>query len=161
MTYEVTITNRGTKAARQVAVVVNFSDGIDPVSVEGATAEIGGGQALLDPIVSMGAGEAVKVKITAKASKGGSHLFAGEKSCTDPETRLASEQTTRYSSGSPRRPRKPPTPARPSCRAVRAYAKPTSAPQRGRAILPVLFVCDAPSGRQLRYSHGPRTFGPH
>lgn len=94
--YEVTITNRGTKAARNVAVVVNFSDGIDPLRVEGATAELGGGQALLDPIAAIGAGEAVKLTITAKASKGGSHIFRAEVRCTDPETRLASEQTTRF-----------------------------------------------------------------
>jgi uncharacterized repeat protein (TIGR01451 family) len=94
--YEVTITNRGTKAARQVAVVVNFSDGIDPISVEGAKAEIGGGQALIDPIASIGAGESVLLKVKAQASKGGSHIFRAEVRCTDPETRLASEQTTRF-----------------------------------------------------------------
>lgn len=94
--YEVTITNRGTKAARQVAVVVNFSEGIDPIGVEGAKAEIGGGQALIDPIASIGAGESVQLKVKAQASKGGSHIFRAEVRCTDPETRLASEQTTRF-----------------------------------------------------------------
>lgn len=96
VTYEVTIVNRGTKAARKVAVVVNFSEGIDPVSVEGGTAEIAAGQALFSPIVSIDAGATQKLKIKAKADRAGSHIFRAEVRCADPETRLASEQTTRF-----------------------------------------------------------------
>jgi uncharacterized repeat protein (TIGR01451 family) len=96
VTYEITITNRGTKAARKVAVVVNFSEGIDPISVEGGTADIGSGQASFHPIATIDAGGAHKLKIKAKADRAGSHVFRAEVRCTDPETRLASEQTTRF-----------------------------------------------------------------
>jgi uncharacterized repeat protein (TIGR01451 family) len=41
--YEIQIANRGTKAATQVQVVAQFSDGIEPVSVEGSPAEHGVG----------------------------------------------------------------------------------------------------------------------
>lgn len=96
VTYEVTIVNRGTKAARKVAVVVNFSEGIEPVSVEGGTAELASGQAMFSPIVAIDAGATHKLKIKAKADRAGSHIFRAEVRCTDPETRLASEQTTRF-----------------------------------------------------------------
>lgn len=96
VTYEVTIVNRGTKAARKVAVVINFSEGIDPISVEGGTAEIASGQAMFSPIVSIDAGATHKLKVKAKADRAGSHIFRAEVRCTDPETRLASEQTTRF-----------------------------------------------------------------
>lgn len=94
--YQVTITNRGTKAARKVAVVVNFSQGIEPTGVEGAKAEVGGGQALFQPISSIEPGAELVLKIKAKASKAGSHIFRAEVRCTDPDTRLASEQTSRF-----------------------------------------------------------------
>lgn len=96
VTYEVTLTNRGTKAARKVAVVVNFSEGIEPISVAGGTAEVGGGQATFAPIISIEPGASHQLKVTAKADRAGSHVFRAEVRCTDPETRLASEQTTRF-----------------------------------------------------------------
>lgn len=97
--YQVTITNRGTKAARKVAVVVNFSEGVEPTGVEGAKAEVGGGQALFQPISSIEPGAELVLKIKAKAEKAGSHIFRAEVRCTDPETRLASEQTSRFFGG--------------------------------------------------------------
>ncbi len=96
VTYEVTLTNRGTKAARKVAVVVNFSEGIEPISVAGGTAEVGGGQATFAPIISIEPGASHQLKVTAKADRAGSHVFRAEVRCSDPETRLASEQTTRF-----------------------------------------------------------------
>jgi uncharacterized repeat protein (TIGR01451 family) len=96
VTYEITITNRGTKAARKVGVVINFSEGIDPIGVEGGTADLASGQAVFHPIANIEAGGAHKLKIKAKADRAGSHVFRAEVRCTDPETRLASEQTTRF-----------------------------------------------------------------
>lgn len=94
--YEVTITNRGTKAARNVSVVVNFSEGIEPVATEGGRAEISDGQAIFSPIASIEPGAEQKLKVKAQATVSGSHIFRAEVRCSDPETRLASEQTTRF-----------------------------------------------------------------
>lgn len=96
VTYQVTIVNRGTKAARKVAVVVNFSEGMEPTSVEGGKAEVGSGQALFQPIASIEPGAEVVLKVKAKAERAGSHIFRAEVRCTDPDTRLASEQTNRF-----------------------------------------------------------------
>jgi uncharacterized repeat protein (TIGR01451 family) len=96
VTYELTITNRGTKAARKVAVVANFSTGVEPTGVSGGTADLSGGQAIFQPIAAIEPGASVKLQVKAKADRPGSHIFRAEVRSTDPETRLASEQTSRF-----------------------------------------------------------------
>jgi hypothetical protein len=48
--YEIQIVNRGTKAAQQVQVIAQFSEGIEPVAVEGSPAELVPGQAVFQPL---------------------------------------------------------------------------------------------------------------
>jgi uncharacterized repeat protein (TIGR01451 family) len=95
-TYEVHIANRGTKAARAVNVVAQFSEGIEPTAAEGARAELVPGQVLFQPIPRIDAGEEVVLRINARAEKEGNHVFRTEVKCSDPETRLANEGTTKY-----------------------------------------------------------------
>ncbi len=99
VTYEVLITNRGTKAAVEVSVLAQFSEGIEPVSADGAKAETMPGQVLFRPLPQIAPNETVKLQIKAKAATTGNHLFRAEVKCPDPETKLVAEQTTRYYGG--------------------------------------------------------------
>ncbi len=94
--YEVHIHNRGTKAARRVKVIAQFSEGIEPVAATGASAEIVPGQVLYEAISAVEAGEHVTLKITARADRPGNHIFRTEVKCEEPESRLIAEETTRY-----------------------------------------------------------------
>jgi hypothetical protein len=69
---------------------------VEPVRVSGGAAELGGGQALFTPIASIEPGAEITLQIIAKADRPGSHAFRAEVRCTDPETKLASEQTNRF-----------------------------------------------------------------
>ncbi len=94
--YEVKIVNRGSKAANDVKLVAQFSDGIEPSAATGQRNEIVTGQVLFDAIRSLPAGGEITVKITARAAKDGNLRFRAELSCSDPDTKLVSEESTRF-----------------------------------------------------------------
>jgi uncharacterized repeat protein (TIGR01451 family) len=111
-TYEISITNRGTKAATEVQVLAQFSEGIEPVSVEGGKAELIPGQALFRPLAKIAPSETLTLKVKARAQKSGTHLFRAEVKCGEPETKLVAEETTRfYGSATAATPSGTPTPA--------------------------------------------------
>ena len=109
--YEIVVTNRGTKAADDVKVVGFFSNGIEPVRVEGGRAEIVPGQVVFSPIPSLAAGRTLKLKITARATTAANHRFRAELECAVPETKLAAEDSTRYYSLDDPRVGKEPSPS--------------------------------------------------
>jgi hypothetical protein len=90
--YEMTIANRGSKAAEDVRVVAQFSHGIEPIRVEGHTGEVLTGQALFNPIARIEPGTTVRLKVTAKADRAGDHRFRAE--VRHGETSLMSEEAT-------------------------------------------------------------------
>jgi hypothetical protein len=94
--YEVQVMNRGTQAAEQVKIIVQFSAGIEPVAFEGCQAKLVPGQVLCQPLASLGAGEQVTLRIKAKAETAGAHQFRVEITGADEGTRLVSEGTTRF-----------------------------------------------------------------
>jgi uncharacterized repeat protein (TIGR01451 family) len=94
--YEVIVRNRGAKAATDIEVVGFFSNGIDPVKVEGSEYVIEDGKVLLTPIDSLAAGDERIFKIRARAHFRGNHIFRAEVHCHSPESALAQEGTTRY-----------------------------------------------------------------
>ena len=94
--YEVRVVNRGTKAAERVQVATFFSEGIEPIEVEGGAADIGVGQVVFQPIARIGAGQQLVFKITARAEHEGNHTFRTEVRCASPETKLAAQETTRF-----------------------------------------------------------------
>lgn len=97
--YEVRIMNRGTKAAEGVQIAAFFSEGVEPLAVEGGTAELGVGQVVFQPIPRIGAGQQVILKISAKADREGTHTFRTEVVCTSPKTELAAQETTQFYEG--------------------------------------------------------------
>lgn len=94
MTYEVHIVNRGTKAAHNVNVVGYFSEGIEPVNVQGWRADVEVGQVVLDTIPRISPGQEMVIKVIAKADRPGNHVFRTELDSKDPQTKLAIEEWT-------------------------------------------------------------------
>ena len=94
--YEVRVVNRGTKAAQDVNLVVYFSAGLEPVSVDGGKSKIEPGQVVFDAIDRIQAGQEVAFTILARADRMGNHICRTELECRAPETRLANEETTRF-----------------------------------------------------------------
>jgi uncharacterized repeat protein (TIGR01451 family) len=95
-TYEIHVQNRGQTAARGVNVVAMFSEGIEPEHVEGGQHEIRDGRVAFRTIDALPAGAEVVLRIHAKASQPGTHVFRAEVVCDDLDTKLSSEETTRF-----------------------------------------------------------------
>jgi len=98
-TYQVRVHNRGTKSAEDVEVVAYFSQGIEPVSVKGGRHQTAPGQVLFDKISSLAAGQDIEFEIKAKAETAGNHICRVEVYCKPLDTRLVSEETTRFYGG--------------------------------------------------------------
>lgn len=94
--YEVRVRNRGSNTAEQVNVVALFSEGIEPVRVEGGQHTIDNGRVAFRTIESLPAGRDIVFTIRAVASQAGTHVFRTEVLCRELETKLAAEETTRY-----------------------------------------------------------------
>lgn len=94
--YVVTIRNRGSRAAKQVELVVQFSEGIEPNSAAGHQHRIVPGQVLFSPIDVVEPGQEVSFEITAAAHQQGTHIFRAQLTCNDSDSREIAEGTTRY-----------------------------------------------------------------
>ncbi|MCA9214444.1 MAG: hypothetical protein KDB27_15340 [Planctomycetales bacterium] len=96
VTYEVRVQNRGTKDAKNISMIGYFSEGIEPTAINGWTGKVKEGQVEMDQINRLGPGQELTIKITATANRPGNHVFRAEVTCNNPETRLASEEWTRF-----------------------------------------------------------------
>jgi uncharacterized repeat protein (TIGR01451 family) len=94
--YEFQIQNRGTREARAVQFDISFPEEVEPLSVDGAQAEVRGSRIVVGPISYIGGHENLTVRVAARARKSGGHQFRAELTCPDPEIRLASEGTTLF-----------------------------------------------------------------
>jgi uncharacterized repeat protein (TIGR01451 family) len=94
--YEIVITNSGKKAATDVEVVAQFSDGIEPLRLEGHTGRIVTGQAIFNSIPIIKPNEKLVLKVVAEASKAGVHRFRAEVKCVGSDADLLEEESTRY-----------------------------------------------------------------
>lgn len=100
--YQITITNRGKKAAEDVFVIAQFSEGIEPSKIDGHTGKLVPGQALFEPIPKIEPGQEIKLLITAEASKPGTHRFRAAVRCQGSEDDLLKEESTRYAASGTR-----------------------------------------------------------
>lgn len=94
--YQITITNRGKKTAEDVFVIAQFSDGIEPIRIEGHSGQLVPGQVLFDNIPKIEPGQDLTLVITAEASRPGSHRFRAAVRCQGSEDDLLKEESTRY-----------------------------------------------------------------
>ena len=94
--YEIRVRNRGTTDAENINIVGLFSEGIDPTTVEGAQYGVRDGRVSFHPIKSLPAGREVLLRIHAKATEAGTHIFRTEVTCPELDIKLAAEETTRF-----------------------------------------------------------------
>jgi hypothetical protein len=94
--YELQVVNRGSQAARQVKIIMQFSEGVEPIGFEGCEARIVPGQILCQPLAQLGPGEQLALRVKARAAQAGTHHFRVEVTSTDGDARLVSEGTTRF-----------------------------------------------------------------
>ncbi|QDT58295.1 Large cysteine-rich periplasmic protein OmcB [Stieleria bergensis] len=92
--YEIVVNNRGSRQADAVRVIAQFSEGIEPIRIEGHTGRVLTGQVLLDPIKAIQPGQTLRIKVIAKAETEGNHRFRTE--IRSGETVLVAEEATRY-----------------------------------------------------------------
>ena len=93
--YEIRLTNRGTDTARQISVIAVCSPEIEPIDVTGDAA-IDSGQIFFRLVRQLEPGRTIVHKVVVRARKPGSHGFRVVVQCIEPETRLASDETTRF-----------------------------------------------------------------
>jgi hypothetical protein len=94
--YEINVYNRGNNVAQDVNVVALFSDGLEPVSMDGAQYSVSDGRVAFHGIDKIPPGQTATLRVHAKAMKPGTHVFRAEVQCRDLEIKLAAEETTRF-----------------------------------------------------------------
>jgi hypothetical protein len=94
--YDLTIVNRGSRTAKAVKLLAQFSHGIEPIRTEGGVAQVLPGQVVFEPIESIEPGQEVTLRVVALAAEPGMHRFRAELECEESETQLIQEETTRY-----------------------------------------------------------------
>ena len=94
--YTINIRNRGSRSARGVNLVMQFSDGIEPHKVMGHDHRIVPGQVLFSPISQIDPGQEMSFKVNAEAFRSGTHVFRAQLTCEDSDAREIAEGTTRF-----------------------------------------------------------------
>ena len=94
--YIIKIRNRGSRSAKAVELVMQFSEGIEPNSAEGQQHRIVPGQVLFSPIDVIEPGQEVSYEVTAAAHQQGTHIFRAQLTCNDSDSREIAEGTTRF-----------------------------------------------------------------
>lgn len=128
--YELKVRNRGSKTAENVEVLAFFSNGIEPVAVEGGPHRIQPGQVVFQPIPAVAPGAEVSFRVRAKAEAAGAHIFRAEVHCRQLAARLVSEETTHFYQDGPASAPMMASPARsePAARTAEQYAPPSLVP---------------------------------
>ncbi len=128
--YELKVRNRGSKTAENVEVLAFFSNGIEPVAVEGGPHRIQPGQVVFQPIAAVAPGAEVVLRVRARAESAGAHVFRAEVHCRELASRLVSEETTHFYQDGPASAPMMASPARgePAARTAEQYAPPSLSP---------------------------------
>jgi uncharacterized repeat protein (TIGR01451 family) len=94
--YEITVLNRGSRAAKGINLVMQFSEGIEPKHAYGLEHRLVPGQVLFSPIAQLEPGQEMTFKINAEAFKSGTHIFRAQLVCEESDSREIAEGTTRF-----------------------------------------------------------------
>ncbi len=94
--YELQVSNRGSKAAENIRVVAQFSEGIEPLALEGHAGRIVPGQALFENLPSIGPNQTVTLRVVCQASKNGVHRFRAAVQSPSSQEDLLEEGSTRF-----------------------------------------------------------------
>jgi hypothetical protein len=93
------VANRGSKAAENVRVLAQFSEGIEPLRIEGHAGRIVPGQALFDQLAQIAPKQTVTLKVICQASKNGVHRFRAAVQSPASQEDLLEEGSTRFVGG--------------------------------------------------------------
>ncbi len=95
--YVIRVKNRGSKAAKQLNLVMLFGQGVDPVSATGLNYNLAeDGQVIFNPIEAIAPGEELSIRVSAQAHQPGTHLFRIHLESVDKDTRKVFEGTTKF-----------------------------------------------------------------
>lgn len=94
--YQITVKNRGTKAAKGIDMVMHFSNGIEPITAEGRKHTIKPGEVSFESIDQIEPNEEVVVNVTAKATAAGTHEFRAQLTCAENDAREVAGGTTKF-----------------------------------------------------------------
>ena len=94
--YKIVVRNRGSRSASGVELVMQFSEGIEPVKAEGFKHKIVTGQVIFAPISRIEPGQEIVLNVTAQALKSGTHIFRAQLTCEESDSREIGEGTTRF-----------------------------------------------------------------
>jgi uncharacterized membrane protein len=94
--YELQVSNRGSKAAEDIRVVAQFSEGIEPLALEGHAGRIVPGQALFENLPSIGPNQTITLRVICQASKNGVHRFRAAVQSPSSQEDLLEEGSTRF-----------------------------------------------------------------
>lgn len=94
--YTINVRNRGSRSAKGLNLVMQFSEGIEPHKVAGHDHRIVPGQVLFSPISQIDPGQELSFKVNAEAFKSGTHVFRAQLTCEDSDAREIAEGTTRF-----------------------------------------------------------------
>jgi hypothetical protein len=97
--YEIHVVNRGSKAAENVRVLAQFSEGIEPLRIEGHPGRIVPGQALFEELAQIPPKETITLKVICQASKNGVHRFRAAVQSPTSQEDLLEEGSTRFVGG--------------------------------------------------------------
>jgi len=88
--FGVRITNLSEQESDVIQLVVNLSEGIEPVEVDGLEGKVSVGQAYFTP-TTVPAGETVQMSVTVQTLEKGQFVVRPELQCASPQTRYATE----------------------------------------------------------------------
>lgn len=88
--YGIEVTNLSDKVTDLVQIVVNMSEGIEPLKLDGHPGKIGLGQAMFDPL-TIEPGKSIRLTVTIDTRQVGSFVVRPEVHCAQPTTKYATE----------------------------------------------------------------------
>ena len=94
--YQITVQNRGSRSAKSVELLMQFSEGIEPSKATGLQNRIVPGQVIFAPIAQIDPGQSMTFKVTGIANKRGTHVFRAFLSCDESDSREVAEGTTKF-----------------------------------------------------------------
>jgi hypothetical protein len=97
--YEIQLVNRGSKTAERVRVIAQFSEGIEPLKIDGNTGRIVPGQALFEEVAAIQPNQTMTLKVICQASRNGVHRFRVAVQSPTSQEDLLEEGSTRFVGG--------------------------------------------------------------
>jgi uncharacterized repeat protein (TIGR01451 family) len=94
--YTIRVKNRGSRAANDLNLIMQYSEGVEPTIANGLTHQVVPGQVVFSPIPVIEPGQEISVVITAQALTAGVHRFRAQLSTEDGDVHEVKEGTTKF-----------------------------------------------------------------